>query len=56
MTLYEAMTNWLVHQQSKHQLGEGYVETYINDLTQYEFLKELSDALELMTKQTESNK
>lgn len=49
MTLLEAVTGWLEFQKNKHDLRESYVEDYINNLTQYEFLESLSEALENLT-------
>jgi hypothetical protein len=46
MTLYEAVAGWLHHQQRKHDKAPDYPEQYINELSQYEFLQHLSDALE----------
>jgi len=51
MTLFEAVTGWLDHQERKHGLGDGYAERYINGLPQYDFLRELSDGLEAMAKE-----
>jgi hypothetical protein len=34
----------------KHGMGEGYAEREINAMSQYEFLKEISEALEEMHK------
>jgi hypothetical protein len=45
-TLFEALTGWRAHQRNKHDLGETHVEDSINQLTQYEFLREISDYLE----------
>jgi hypothetical protein len=47
-TLYERFTAWLYLQQRKHDLGEDYVERYVNEMSNYEFLQELSRALEQM--------
>jgi hypothetical protein len=44
-TLFEALTGWRAHQMNKHDLGETHVEDSINQLTQYEFLREISDYL-----------
>lgn len=46
--LEEFMCNWRREQMNKHGLGDTYVEDSINELTNYEFLLELSDALERM--------
>jgi translation elongation factor EF-Ts len=44
-TLFEALTGWRAYQMNKHDLGETHVEDSINQLTQYEFLREISDYL-----------
>lgn len=44
-TLFGALTGWRAHQRNKHDLGETYVEDSINQLTQYELLREISDYL-----------
>jgi hypothetical protein len=46
MTLYDAVTDWMQHQQHKHALGDDFVERTINGMSQHDFLKALSDALE----------
>ena len=51
MTLLEAMTDWMKFQARKHELGEPeeYAERLINEMSQYEFLVALSEALETIT-------
>ena len=44
-TLFEEVTGWLYHQQAKHDKPADYVERYINDMTQFEFLEAISQAL-----------
>ena len=48
MTLFELMTQWRTDQAYKHEMRdpEGYAERNINDMSNYEFLAELSAALE----------
>jgi uncharacterized protein YpiB (UPF0302 family) len=45
MTLFQEVTGWLYAQQYKHELGEGYVEKTINQMTNFELLQAISDAL-----------
>lgn len=45
-TLRDAVAGWLDHQEVKHDMLPGYAERYINELSQYEFLEHLSEALE----------
>ncbi len=47
-TLFDYFTGWLYHQQYKHDLGEDFVEKEINKMSNFEFLKALSDAMEEM--------
>lgn len=49
MTLSKLLTEWRWHQCRKHNLhddADAYVEEEINNLSQYEFMQELSHALE----------
>jgi hypothetical protein len=46
MTLVEKLEDWRESQRRKHDLHEDYVVNSINVLSNYEFLLELSDALE----------
>ena len=46
MTLFEALTTWREHQANKHELGDDFTRQDINNLSNYDFLKELSEALE----------
>jgi uncharacterized protein YpiB (UPF0302 family) len=46
MTLVERVTNWMVCQRDKHDLGETYVEDRVNAMTNMELLDAISDALE----------
>lgn len=46
MTLLEALTAWRNHQAAKHEFEPGRTERDINALSNYEFLTELSEALE----------
>jgi hypothetical protein len=46
MTIYEILTDWRRHQQIKHNLPYDSVETEINKLSNYDFLKEISEAIE----------
>jgi hypothetical protein len=45
MTLLEKITDWMVIQKNKHDLGEDYEIDYINNMTNYELLVEISEAL-----------
>jgi hypothetical protein len=46
MTLFEQVTDFYDTQERKHDLAPGYAEREINSMTQFEFLRALSDALE----------
>lgn len=46
MTLIEHMTKFLEFVKRKHGKPDGFVENQVNALDNYEFLNELSDALE----------
>lgn len=46
MTLFEALTTWREHQRFKHGFEDDRTEQDINALSNYEFLRELSEALE----------
>jgi hypothetical protein len=48
MTLFDCIAGWREAQQRKHELDENFAEKNINELTNYEFLQELSDAIEVM--------
>lgn len=48
MTLLEAVTNWMHHQRRKHGFDDNYAEQLVNQMTQYEFLESISEALEEM--------
>lgn len=51
MTLLETVTDWMKFQARKHDhLGEPdeYAEQLVNEMSQYEFLKAISEALEEM--------
>lgn len=49
-TLLETVTAWVKFQARKHDLGkpEEYAERLVNEMSQYEFLKAISEALEEM--------
>ncbi len=47
-TLWEVFTEGRRYQQHKHDLGDTFVADEINALTNEEFLRELSDALDEM--------
>ena len=47
-TLFEVATAGLDHQANKHDLGEDYAENEINNLSNWELLKVISEALEEM--------
>ena len=49
MTLFEQVTGWIYHQQNKHGLGEDYAENLINNMSNFELLQAISEALECMT-------
>lgn len=49
MTLFEQVTGWIYHQQNKHQLGEDYTENLINNMSNFELLQAISEALECIT-------
>jgi len=46
MTLLEALRSVRDHQAAKHDLGEMYAERAIDALSNYELLREISEALE----------
>ena len=52
-TLYKHMTDAWHHEQRKHGLVESFAEDNINAMTQYEFLKAISDGLERLTYQSQ---
>lgn len=49
-TLLETVTDWMEFQARKHDLGEPeeYAAQLVNQMSQYEFLKAISEALEEM--------
>lgn len=51
LTLFEQVTDWRYYQQRKHDLPEGSVEGEINKMSQFDFLKEISEALEQLQEQ-----
>lgn len=48
MTLLEAVTNWMEHQRCKHGFDDDYSEKLVNQMSQYDFLQAISEALEEM--------
>lgn len=49
MTLYEKLTDWRLYQCRKHNLHEDedeYLKEQINGMSQHDFLREISEALE----------
>lgn len=56
-SLLNEVTDWMEHQKNKHDLGENYVEKYVNAWTNYELLQNISEALDcLLNEQPESKK
>lgn len=51
MTLFEKLTEWREYERRKHGLSTNFTKESINDLTNYEFLQEISEALEEMMKE-----
>lgn len=47
-TLLEHVTDWMEKQKNKHGLRSDYVEHTVNNMSNYEFLEAISDALEEM--------
>ena len=47
-TLEEVMTKWRIEQAQKHGLGEDYARDSINQMSNYEFMQALSEAIEEM--------
>lgn len=47
-SLLEAVMLPLQHDARKHELGDYYAEAFINDLTNYQLLERISDALDQM--------
>lgn len=45
-TVYESLVNWREHQETKHDLPSNYAKKDINELSNYDFLVELSEAIE----------
>ena len=45
-TLYEIITDPMLHQRSKHNLSNDYVERALNEMSRDDFLRTISDALE----------
>lgn len=48
MTLFEKLTEWREYERRRHGLEDDFTIDSINSLTNYEFLREISDALEEM--------
>jgi hypothetical protein len=50
-TLLETVTDWMKFQARKHELGDPdrYAERLINEMSQYDFLVAISEALEIMS-------
>jgi uncharacterized protein YpiB (UPF0302 family) len=47
-TLLEQVTGWMTHQQHKHGLCDDYAEQTVNQMSNYELLVAISEALEKM--------
>ena len=45
-TVYEILVNWRQDQAAKHDILGGYAKKDINSLSNYDFLVELSEAIE----------
>lgn len=45
-TVFNYATDWMYDLRRKHGLNELYVEEQVNDLSQFEFLIMISDAIE----------
>lgn len=45
-TVYESLVNWRQDQAAKHDLPSSYTKSDINELSNYDFLVELSEAIE----------
>lgn len=45
-TIYDHLVNWREDQAAKHELPSNYVKKDINELSNYDFLVELSEAIE----------
>lgn len=50
-TLLETVTDWMKFQARKHELGDPdrYAERLVNEMSQYDFLVAISEALETMS-------
>jgi len=45
-TIYEIMMNWREHQAQKHELPLSWAKKDVNELSNVDFLQELSEAIE----------
>ena len=45
-TVYEIMMNWREHQVQKHELPSNWAKNDINELSNVDFLQEISEAIE----------
>jgi hypothetical protein len=45
MKLFDKVTGWMYSDAKKHGLGEEYVERVINEMSNFEFLEAISEAL-----------
>lgn len=45
-TLLEQVMEFYLHQERKHELGDGWAENEINNMTNMELLEAISEALE----------
>src|ERR1700731_2423223 len=51
MSLFNEVTGWMTRQKNKHDLGEGYEARLVNEMSNYELLEIISDALDKILKE-----
>ena len=54
-TLFDEVTDWMFHQQGKHGFDEDYPEQLVNQMSNWEMLKAISEYLEFEYKKVNSD-